>query len=439
MANGKERILPLDSFLFPRIFQAFRMSIQPTKLLIALCVLATICLTGWIMDVASQSVIVASNGTTELDVYTWPITHPHASTPPFRDTGLRTGVFATLWTFASVHLHSALSSLFQVNIEATIRNVVACFASLVWAFRHHIVYSLIFFAIALAILSVGGGAICRIAALQFAGAERPGLRQAIRFGLRKFTALFTAPLTPMLAIIIVGATIVLLGALGNIPFAGELAVGLLLPVAFAVAVLIAIVAIGLVGGFSLMFPTIAYEDSDCFDAMSRSFSYIYNKPWRMGFYMTIAFVYGAICYTFVRFFSFLVLWTTHTSLQLGFAQENAKLQAIWPEPTLGDFFGASVATTTNWSTSVSSAFIYFWVLLVVGSVVAFVISFYFSASTIIYALMRNRVDLIALEDVYVYSPKETPEAGPSHTATETALSESESPATPSSEKQESSQ
>jgi hypothetical protein len=119
---------------------------------------------------------------------------------------------------------------------------------------------------------------------------------------------------------------------------GELTVGLLLPLAFVAAILIAVIAIGIVGGFSLMFPTIAYEDSDCFDSISRSFSYVYNKPWRMGLYMVIAFVYGAICYLFVRFFSFLVLWSTHAFLQVGFAYENRKLHAIWPEPAFTDFF-----------------------------------------------------------------------------------------------------
>jgi hypothetical protein len=440
MANGKERIYPLDNFLFPKIFQAFRMSIQPTKLIIALGALAVICLTGWIMDLASQSVVVAPGGLTELDTYVRPIMEPHGRIVPFPDAGMRTGVFAALWTFVSAHLDSALRLLFQVNIDGVLRNIVACFASLVWGFRYHVVYSLIFFAIVLAVLSVAGGAICRIAALQFAGVERPGLRDAIRFGLRKFTAFFTAPLTPMLAIIIIGAAIILLGVLGNIPYAGELAVGLLLPLALAIAVVITVVAIGLVGGFSLMFPTIAYEDSDCFDSMSRSFSYVYNKPWRMGLYMAIAFVYGAICYEFVRFFSFLVLWTTHAFLQLGFAYKNVKLHAIWPEPTLDDFFGAGVAAPLNWSTSISSALIYFWILVVIGLVVAFVISFYFSASTIIYALMRNRVDLIALEDVYVYSPQEAPASAPTQPPTGEAPPGTAPPAAEGTgEKQETSQ
>lgn len=412
MANGKEQILPLDSFLFPRIFQAFRLSIQPTKLIIALSALAILCLTGFVMDLASQSALVAPDGTTELGAYVRAVLDPHERVTPPTDTGRRTGVFAALWAFASEHLHSAVRALFQVDIYEVIRDIVGCFASLVWAFRYHAVYSVIFFTIALTVVSVAGGAICRITALQFAGADKPGLRGALRFAVRKFTAFFTAPLTSIFVVFVVGATIILLGVWGNIPYVGELTVGLLLPLAFGAAGIVAVIAIGAVGGFSLMFPAIAYEDSDCFDSISRSFSYVYNKPWRMGLYMAIAFVYGAICYLFVRFFAFLLLWITHAFLQLGFAYENRKLHAIWPEPTFTDFFGAGVAVPTTWSTSISSSLIYFWVLVVVGLVVAFVFSFYFSASTIIYALMRNRVDLIALNDVYVGSPQEPPETAP---------------------------
>jgi hypothetical protein len=64
--------------------------------------------------------------------------------------------------------------------------------------------------------------------------------------------------------------------------------------------------------------------------------------------------------------------------------------------------------------------------------VSFVISFYFSASTIIYALMRNRVDRIALDEIYTAvdemeetsaparvtasdEPGETPDASPDGT------------------------
>ncbi|MHC4105464.1 MAG: hypothetical protein ACYSR9_11020, partial [Planctomycetota bacterium] len=43
-----------------------------------------------------------------------------------------------------------------------------------------------------------------------------------------------------------------------------------------------------------------------------------------------------------------------------------------------------------------------FVLAVLGLVVSFIISFYFSANTIIYSLMRYKVDNTALEDMYTY-------------------------------------
>jgi len=49
---------------------------------------------------------------------------------------------------------------------------------------------------------------------------------------------------------------------------------------------------------------IAYEGSDCFDSTSRSFSYLFARPWRTLFYDFIAFVYGFICFLFVWFFAF---------------------------------------------------------------------------------------------------------------------------------------
>ena len=42
-----------------------------------------------------------------------------------------------------------------------------------------------------------------------------------------------------------------------------------------------------------------------------------------------------------------------------------------------------------------------WVYLVIGLVGAFAISFYFSANTLIYYLMRREVDATDLDDVYV--------------------------------------
>lgn len=402
MVEDREPVLPFGSFLFPRIFRTFRMSIQPTKLILAFMALAAICLTGRVMDF-NKTVAVIPSGMTELDVYASAALPVENYISTFADSEHKEGVFTTLWHFGAKRFHGALTALAQGDILRTTQNVAACYTALLWAFRYHTIYSILFFAVALTAMSLSGGAICRIAALQFAQGEKPGLTESIQFGRKKFYSFLTAPITPVGIVAVIGLTIVLLGLFGNIPVLGELSVGLFLPFALISAALIAVIAIGALAGFNLMFPAIAYEDSDCFDAISRSFSYVYAKPWRMGFYTVTATLYGAICYAFVRFFAFLLLWITRQFLEFGFLSKNEKLANIWPEPAFTNFLGSAAADPANWSTSTSAFLIYVWVLVVVGLMVSFVISFYFSANTIIYALMRNRVDKTALDEIYTGS------------------------------------
>lgn len=407
MGNEKELPKVLDNFLFPKIFQTFRMAIQPSKLIIAFAALAIICLSGWIMDF-SRTVITTpktQGEITELQVY---ITNPDKSKSyieVYKERGERRGVFSTLWHFGSEKFHDALKSLFAFDLPGVAKNITEGFRALMWALRYHCLYSIIFFAITLAAISLGGGGLCRIAALQFARNEKPGITEALRFSAKRFLSFLAVPLTPVGIIIFIGLFVFLLGLIGNIPRAGELIIGIFMLLVLIAGALITIVLIGTVAGFNLMFPAIVYDGSDCFDAISRSFSYVYSRPWRISFYTAIAVVYGAICYTFVRFFTFLLLWITRWFLQIGIWVNNHsnkvnKLAAIWPEPSFMDLHGSPPLATLNWSESLATFLVYLVLLVVVGLLVSFVISFYFSANTIIYALMRNRVDNTALQDIY---------------------------------------
>ncbi|MGA1979679.1 MAG: hypothetical protein ABSG99_03820 [Sedimentisphaerales bacterium] len=383
------------------------MAIQPSKLIIAFVALAIICLAGWIMDF-SRTVIAApktQGEITELQVYITNADKLKSHIEYYKKSGERRGVFSTLWRFGSEKFHGALKSLFAFDLPGVAKNTAEGFKAISWALMYHYIYSIVFFAITLAVISVAGGGLCRIVALQFARNEKPGITEALRFSAKRFLSFFTVPLAPVGIIIFIGLFVFLLGLIGNIPRAGELIMGIFMLLALIAGTLIAIVLIGTVAGFNLMFPAIAYDGSDCFDAISRSFSYIYSKPWRMGFYTAIAVVYGAICYTFARFFTFLLLWVTRWFLQFGVWANNSsnkvnKLTAIWPEPSFMGLRGSPSWVTANWSESLASFLVYLVLLVVVGLLVSFVISFYFSASTIIYALMRNRVDNTALEDIY---------------------------------------
>ena len=109
---------------------------------------------------------------------------------------------------------------------------------------------------------------------------------------------------------------------------------------------------------------------------------------------------------FIRVFGFLALWITHWLLRFGLWANNGsneanKLTAIWPKPDFRILFDSGQQQATNWTESVAVFLVYIFVLVVIGLIVSFIISFYYSANTIIYSLMRKVVDNTAFEDIYM--------------------------------------
>ena len=78
-----------------------------------------------------------------------------------------------------------------------------------------------------------------------------------------------------------------------------------------------------------------------------------------------------------------------------------KLQAIWPKPEFFNLFGLTDTSPAVATESVSAFIIHIFVLIFAGLLVAFVISFYFTANTIIYAILRKRVDNSVFDDIYL--------------------------------------
>ena len=157
MVSEKHPLELLDNFLFPKIFQTFRMAIQPTKLLIAFSALAIIALAGWLMDFSKT--VVATQGTqgreTELQIYIANPQELQSYIEKLKDKGERTGVFSTLWQFAAVRFKATVDSLFAFNLPGVAANIVDWFKAIRWALKYHFLYCIILFVIKLAAISVG--------------------------------------------------------------------------------------------------------------------------------------------------------------------------------------------------------------------------------------------------------------------------------------------
>jgi hypothetical protein len=311
-----------------------------------------------------------------------------------------------------------------------------------WLVRTHHWFALFFGILYSIVWAVFGGAICRIAAVHVARDEKISFSAALRFSTAKLLSFVFAPIIPLLIVLVVGAVVFLGGLVANIPGIGPVLVGLLFFLALAAGFVMTLVLLGTGGGFNLMYPTIAVEGSDSFDAISRSFSYVYARPWRMLFYTLIALVYGALCFLFVRLFIALMLKLTHGFVGAAtFANvPGAPLDAwnlMWPSPTFHPLPYEIDRLNLSGPQYAGAILIAFWVYLTIGMLGAFAISFYFSANTIIYYLMRREVDATELDDVYLEQSEEDfadtatpPTSAPVAPATTSATTETAAPASP---------
>jgi hypothetical protein len=273
-----------------------------------------------------------------------------------------------------------------------------------WAISKHTTYFIFYGIFYCIIWAIFGGAIARIAAVQVARDEKPSIRAALRFSTGKFLSFLCAPVIPLLIVGVVGLLVAIGGLLLWIPFFGEILVGVFYFLALAGGFVMTLVTIGTVGGLNLMYPTIAAEGSDSFDAISRSFSYVYARPWRMFFYSCVAIIYGALTFLFVRVFLYLMLGFTHkfTGILVGRTSASGSnlFQSIWVGPKLWhlpyhiDFMALSLGQ------KITAFFVATWVFLAISCLGAYLICYYFSSSSVIYFLMRREVDATEMDDVY---------------------------------------
>jgi hypothetical protein len=325
----------------------------------------------------------------------------------------------------SVVFSEQISRYFQTGIEGVknfspsgvLWSIQAVIVTPLWLFHDHWVYALIFLPAILVFVSFFGGAAARIAAVQFARDEKISLKEALQFAWRKKLSFIVSPLIPGVIIFVIVLVTALVSLVMNIPV-GELLAAATLWLALIGGLIMALVLVGTVAGAGLMHPTIAVEGSDAFDAISRSFSYIYSRPWTAGFYAVITIGYGAITYAFVRFFVWLMLFMTHFAVGLGvFAKRPidqpvdsprlmSKLEAMWATPGYDNLYSRHPEFMNLPTENLTSYAIGLYVYIVLFAMAAYVLSYFYSSLTIIYYLLRNHVDATDLDDVYLEEPEE---------------------------------
>lgn len=352
------------------IFRAFRLAIRARFLIIsAVAILATT--VGWHII----GIVFSGTGDTHLQdqiaVQTPPGSCPWSTltdmvpdSPGYpdlenREQVLQLGKPITLaWTQLSTPFRRIFSH------EVTVSELVYWLLCGLWA---------------LAIWSFAGGAITRTTAVQLAADEKLGWSSMASYVLARWRSYFAAPIFPFLGVLLVTIPILILGLFLRSGATTWIA-GLVWFLPLAGGLLVTILMLGLLFGWPLMWATISSEGTDSFDALSRSYAYVFQRPLQYLLYAMLAAVFGLLGWFLVMNFAAGVVHLTYWSASWGAG--NAAV-----EETISAGGGASI--------------IRFWTGCVKILAVGYLYSYFWTSSTAIYFVLRRDVDATEMDEVFL--------------------------------------
>ena len=262
--------------------------------------------------------------------------------------------------------------------------------------QQEMIFTIVFGIFFLLVMALGGGALSRMAACEFAGQQRLSIREAVDFAFGNWAKLVVSLLMP-LGIAAIVAAILVVGGLLMAPWldvVGGVFYGLALLLGFALALLL----IGYAAGLHLLVPAVACENCDAADALQRGYAYVLTRPLHMLGYVVTALVGLVLGFLVVSFFASAML--NFTAGLAGVFTDNSALTGAGGF-ALYDLAQQNLgAIHETWHNRWAAWLVTFWQTVVIDLVAAFVIVYYFAASTIVYLLMRRTCDGQDVEEIW---------------------------------------
>ena len=263
--------------------------------------------------------------------------------------------------------------------------------------------------LALAIWAFFGAAVTRSAAVELASEQRLGLGVMMRHACSKWRAYFFAPLVPLTFVLVcagaIGAVVAACGWLFG-PGAGLLVWGIIWPLMLLGGLVIAVLLLGLAFGWPLMWATISAEGDDSWGAVSRSYQYVFQRPLHYLIYACMAAVLGILGWIVVSNLAAGVISLTYWAADWGANTArwvpdagNSSIDTLISEAEFGSvgWFGGKL--------------ILFWCGCVKMLAVGFLYSYFWTASTAIYFLLRYHADAVELDEVFLEEDEDEPASG----------------------------
>jgi hypothetical protein len=162
---------------------------------------------------------------------------------------------------------------------------------------------------------------------------------------------------------------------------------------------LAILLIGLLIGWPLMWATVGVERTDAFDGVSRCYAYVYQRPLHLMFYIVLAIGLGWLGQVGVTYFALAAASLGEWAVSWGAGRE--RLAALLAPVVTTDIPGVDGADTDGLTGLVASgaAGIRFWKATLQLVVASYAVAYLWSAAVGIYLLLRRQVDATEMDEV----------------------------------------
>jgi hypothetical protein len=243
---------------------------------------------------------------------------------------------------------------------------------------------------AIAVWALFGGAIARIAALYLTQGETIGPVAALKSALFRWQSTTGAPLLALIALFVVALPLMFAGLVGRFDVIALLE-GLLWFLMLLTGIAAAIVAIGFVLGWPMMWSTVAVERTDAFDGVGRAYAYVYQRPLHAVFYVLVAGLLGLLAQAAVSLIVDSSIDATRWGFSAGAGDERTAELIDRPIDPQTSAFASPEETAAR--------MIRFWTRGIATFAAAFPMAYLWPAAVGIYLLLRRQIDSADLGEI----------------------------------------
>ncbi len=242
--------------------------------------------------------------------------------------------------------------------------------------------------------SGAGGMISRLTALEYARDDLPTLADGREMLRGKRMAYFLAPVWPLLLLVFLAVLNFLGGLVASIPYVGRiLLVFPGLPMLLVTSLMMVMIVLFGVLSYGMMAPAISVGGKDALDGWSTAYTYVLWGSGRYILYTAIAFIVGLLSFVFATWLTEMLLYVLTSTVNVGYVARLPWVNFSPGGPVTGLLGEGGFVGVMSYIVAV--------LMLAVRAVpLAFLVSFFFSANTVIFFLLRKHVDSIEIEEIY---------------------------------------